>query len=101
MCCQWPISLPDLPCSNTLHPPPGLGEGRKDSVTDGWSQHTALAEDMALRGFSPLVRSQENLQFKSTCVASKLEQAAVRICCLHRFGQYVASATVSVDTHNV
>lgn len=74
MCCQWPISLPDLPCSKTLHPPPGLGEGRKDSGTDGWSQHTALMEDTALRGFSPLVRSQENLQFKSTCVASKLEQ---------------------------
>ena len=54
-----------------LSGPSGLLVG--DSVATSPPQSVALVEDMALRGFAPLVRSQESLTF-STTTPSKLKQ---------------------------
>ena len=56
------------------HTPLGLGEGSSDSGIHRRGQCTALVEDMALRGFSPLVRAQETLQFNSANTTSKQKQ---------------------------
>ena len=39
-----------------------------------WSQSVALMEDLALRGFSPLVRSQERLSFNQKTQLTKSQQ---------------------------
>ena len=45
-------------------------------VWEHWSQSVALMEDLALRGFAPLVRSQEKLSFDQRIQLSKLQQVS-------------------------
>eukprot|EP00731_Ephydatia_muelleri_P016254 Em0009g678a len=61
-------------------------------VWEHWSQSVALMEDLALRGFAPLVRSQEKLSFDQRIQLSKLQQTGIRIACFHVFGHYLAGA---------
>ena len=42
-----------------------------------WKQTVALVEDVVLRGFAPLVRSQESLSYSSKEQQSKLEQVSI------------------------
>ena len=44
------------------------------TVTEDLGQPIALVEDMALRGFAPLVRSQESLQFTMKLKLTNVQQ---------------------------
>lgn len=63
-----------------------------------WGQQAALVEDVALRGFAPLVRSQEALSFSPQTTPSQLEQVYSTVYqCMCRIEHF--SITVSAHTY--
>ena len=64
---------------------------------------TSLVEDVALRGFAPLVRAQEGLDFRSQTGLSKVEQVNViqHQFSVRRFGYTVTVEPLLKDTPEI